>query len=257
VRTHRSTRSALLIAAAAWLAAAPAAAQEAADAAPAPSVAAAAATSTPDPTWYAQSLARGEAGLNVTHFWSKGPRLRSETVVAGHKVITIVNGDWYYAYDGLTSRGLAIRRDPAAIARDASLGRPFGNEYRAVLRQGAEIVREETLLGRRTGVFRVTDDLGRRELWATLDDDRLPLRLEIYDRRTSKSRVIDYLNWQSEMAIPDGFFQPEPTAQLEELSLEEYLARTSRQGPVGPVPVLYLDLLHVKRDETGEPLTPR
>ncbi len=24
------------------------------------------------PTWYAQALARGDAGLNVTHFWSKG-----------------------------------------------------------------------------------------------------------------------------------------------------------------------------------------
>ena len=29
------------------------------------------------PTWYAQALARGAAGLNVTHFWSKGPMLRA------------------------------------------------------------------------------------------------------------------------------------------------------------------------------------
>ena len=65
------------------------------------------------PTWYAQALARGAAGLNVTHFWSKGPWLRAETVVAGHKVVNIVKGDWYYAYDGLTGRGMrsaAIRR---------------------------------------------------------------------------------------------------------------------------------------------------
>jgi hypothetical protein len=240
VRLHRSVRSALLIAAAAWLAA-PAAAQEAASAAPAPPAG--------GTTWYAQSLARGEAGLNVTHFWSKGPMLRTETVVAGHKVITIVSGDWYYAYDGLTSQGLAIRRDPAAIAKHASAGRPFGNEYETVLRQGAELVREETLLGRRTGVFRVTDELGQRELWATLDDDHLPLRIEIYDRRTSQRRYIDYLNWQSEMPIPDAFFQPEPTAQLTRLTLEEYMARTTQEGPVGPVPVLYLDLLHARVEE--------
>ena len=34
-------------------------------------------------TWYAQALARGSAGVNVTHFWSKGPKLRAETVIAG------------------------------------------------------------------------------------------------------------------------------------------------------------------------------
>src|SRR5262245_33622183 len=48
------------------------------------------------PTWYAQALARGAGGLNVTHFWSKGPWLRAETVVAGHKVVNIVKGPWYY-----------------------------------------------------------------------------------------------------------------------------------------------------------------
>jgi hypothetical protein len=240
VRLHRSSRCGVLIAAAALLAA-PAAAQEVANAAPAPSAEVA--------TWYAQALARGDAGLNVTHFWSKGPRLRAETVVAGHKVVTIVSGDWYYAYDGLTGHGLAIRRDPAAVAKDASKLRPFGNEYDTILRQGGELVREETLLGRQTGVFRVTDELGRRELWATLDEQHLPLRVEIYDRHTSRNRYTDYLNWQSQLAIPDAFFEPEPSAKLERLALEEYLARTLRQGPVGPVPVLYLDLLHVKRDE--------
>lgn len=239
MRSHRSTR---LLALAVWLIAAPAAAQEAANAAPAPAA-------DSRPTWYAQALARGEAGLNVTHFWSKGPMLRAETVVAGHKVVTIVVGDWYYAYDGLTGRGLAIRRDPAAVAKDATLARPFGNEYDAMLRQGAELVREEELVGRRTGVFRVTDGLGRRELWATLDEQHLPLRVEIYDRRTAQNRYTDYLNWLSQLAIPDAWFQPDATAQLEQLTLEEYLTRTSDRGPVGPVPVLYLDLLHVKRDE--------
>src|SRR4029450_3514507 len=64
------------------------------------------------PTWYAQALARGDAGLNVTHLWSKGASLRAETVVAGHKIVTIVHGDRYYAYDGLTGEGVPNRPRP-------------------------------------------------------------------------------------------------------------------------------------------------
>jgi outer membrane lipoprotein-sorting protein len=200
-------------------------------------------------TWYAQALARGEAGLNVTHFWSKGPMLRAETVVAGHRVVTIVKDDWYYAYDALSNQGVAIRRDPAAIARAAKEGRPFGNEYRTLLEQGAELVREEEVLGRKTGVFRVTDDRGQRELWVTLDAERLPLRVEIYDRRRASRRYTDYVNWQSGLRIPDSFFEPEQRVALERVELEEYFARTLKEGPVGPVPVLYARLLSVRRDE--------
>jgi len=200
-------------------------------------------------TWYAQAMARGEAGLNVTHFWSKGPLLRAETVVGGHKVVTIVNGEWYYAYDGLTGRGLAIRRDPAARANDSPTRRPFGNEYDSLVRQGAELVREEDLLGRKTGVYRVTDQLGRRELWVTMDEEHLPLRIEIYDRRTSLRRYTDYLNWQTRLAIPDTFFQPDASAQLERMEIEEYLTRTATEGPTGPVPVLYANLLTVRNKE--------
>lgn len=209
----------------------------------------AAAAADAEHTWYAQAMARGDAGLNVTHFWSKGPKLRAETVVAGHKVVTIVNGDWYYAYDGLTGRGLAIRRDPKARARDAPTRRPFGNEYESLLRQGAELIREEDLLGRKTGVYRVTDQLGKRELWATMDEQRLPLRIEIYDRRTSRRRYTDYLNWQTRLAIPNAFFEPDQWAKLERMEIEEYLTRTATEGPTGPVPVLYADLLHVRKTE--------
>lgn len=234
-----------------WLAVAPAAAQPAAADAPKADAHGrpAAQPGSPPPTWYAQALAHGAAGLNVTYFWSKGPKLRAETVVAGHKIVTIVSGDWYYAYDGLTGRGLAIRRDPLAVAKDAKLSRPFGNEYESLTEQGAELVRKEDVLGRKAGVFRVTDALGRREAWVTLDQERLPLRVEIYDRRTHERRTTDYLNWQSHLAIPDAFFQPDSIAKLEKISLEDYLRRTLAQGSVGPVPVLYANLLHVKRDE--------
>jgi len=199
-------------------------------------------------TWYAQALARGQAGLNVTHFWSKGPMLRAETVVAGHRVVTIVKGDWYYAYDALTNHGIAIRRDPAAIELAAKDGRPFGNEYQSLLEQGAELVRQEEVLGRKTGVFRVTDERGQRELWATLDEERLPLRVEIYDRRSATRRYTDYVNWQSGLGIPDSFFEPEARVQIERIELDDYFARTLKEGPIGPVPVLYGRLLSVRRD---------
>lgn len=196
------------------------------------------------PTWYAQALARGPAGLNVTHFWSKGAKLRSESVIAGHKVVTVVNGQWYYAYDGLTNQGLAIKRQPEAVARDRPDRRPFGDELEILKGQGAEKVREEEVLGRRTGVYRVTDEHGRRELWVTLDEEHIPLRLEIYDRQTATKRYTDYVNWQSDLYIPDSFFEPDRDAKLEKLGFEEYLRRTLEEGSVGPVPVLYTDLLY-------------
>ena len=194
-------------------------------------------------TWYAQALTRGEAGLNVTHLWSKGASLRAETVVAGHKVVTIVRGDRYYAYDGLTGEGLSIRRDPAVVAADRADERPFAREYDLLVKQGAELVREETLIGRRAGIYRLTDDVGRRELWVTQDELRIPLRVDIFDRQSGAQRTTDYLNWQSDLAIPDAFFTPDTRAPLREMDYTEYLRRSAQEGTVGPVPVFYTHLL--------------
>jgi len=197
-------------------------------------------------TWYAQTLTRGDAGLNVTHFWSKGSKLRAETVVAGHKIVTIVSGSTYYAYDGLSGEGIAIRRDASSIALDRADRRPFGNEYERLLALGAELVREEELMGRATGVFRLTGDFGKRELWATLDDHHLPLRMEIYKRASTQRTTTDYLNWQSGLAIDDNFFEPDARAVLESMDYATYATRTATEGPVGPVPVLYNTLLSIK-----------
>ena len=202
------------------------------------------------PTWYAQALTRGEAGLNVTHFWSKGAMLRAESVVAGHKIVTIVRGDRYYAYDGLTGEGLSIRREPATVAADRADQRPFAREYEILVGQGAELVREETMLGRRAGIYRVTDEHGRRELWVTQDALRIPLRVEVFDRDSGSQRTTDYVNWQSDLAIPDAFFTPDPNAALKEMDYTEYLRRSSEEGSVGPVPVLYTSLLFKKAGVT-------
>jgi len=195
------------------------------------------------PTWFAQTLTRGDGGLNVAYFWSKGPWLRSETVVAGHRIVTIVRGDWYWVYDVLDGSGLAIRREPAVVAADRPSGRPFGLEYETLLDQGAELVRKEELLGRAAGIYRITDGVGKRELWVTEDADRIPLRLEIYDRQSASQRTTDWINWQRDLSIPDAFFSPETNAQLEEMDHAEYLRR-SPEGDLPRVPVLYLRLLY-------------
>jgi hypothetical protein len=194
-------------------------------------------------TWYAQALTRGDAGLNVTHLWSKGAALRAETVVAGHKIVTIVRGDRYYAYDGLTGEGLAIRRDPKVVSAERADQRPFAREYDTLIRRGAELVREETLIGRRAGIYRLTDDLGRRELWVTQDELRIPLRVDIFDRQSGTQRTTDYVNWMSDFPIPDTFFTPDTRAALTEMDYGEYLRRSAQEGTVGPVPVFYTQLL--------------
>jgi len=195
-------------------------------------------------TWYAQALAHSDAGINVTHFWSKDDQLRAETVIAGRRIVTIVTSDTYYAYDLLVRTGIAVQRSPQARKQDAERSRPFGNELLAVQRQGAERVDQEILGGRKVSVYQVTDAEGRRRVWVTEDDMRLPLRLEVYRRATQQTFRTDFLNWQRGLPIADEFFLPEPGVALAPLSFEQYIAKEAAREPLGPVPVLYTDLLH-------------
>ena len=196
-----------------------------------------------DSTWYAQAVTTGEGGLSVTHFWSSGPLLRAETVIGGRKIVSLVDRESYLAFDALGGQGLRIARAPGAIAQDAGRLRPFGNELDVLIRQGAEKVRDETLHGALCEVFRVTDQRGRRELWVLKEEPRLPVRLEIFERtRGSKTRT-EYINWKIGLPIPQRFFAPHPAIDLQSLSLERYVALTEERGSVGPVPVLYGDLL--------------
>lgn len=195
------------------------------------------------PTWYSQALARGPGGLNVTQFWSKGSKLRAETVVSGHKVITLVNGDWYYAYDATKGSGIRVRRAPQAIAKDAPYRRPFGNEAVKLIRQGAEKIRDEEFYGREVEVYQVTDRRGRRTVWATKDALNIPLRVEMYNRSTASQQATDYIDWLTGLALPDTYFEPDPNVEIQTYEFEEYLRQTVETGMVGPVPVLYTDLL--------------
>jgi hypothetical protein len=78
----------------------------------------------------------------------------------------------------------------------------------------------------------------------TRDERRLPLRIEVYDRRLARVQYTDFINWMSGLPIADAFFDPDPQVKLERYELEEYLRLTATRGPVGSVPVLYADLLH-------------
>jgi len=199
------------------------------------------------PTWYAQALAQGPGGLNVTQFWSKGPKLRAETVIAGHKIVTLVNGDWYYAYDATKGLGIRVRRAPEAIARDAPFRRPFGNEAVNLIRQGAEKIREEIFQGREAEIYQLTDGFGRRMVWVTKDALNIPLRVEMYNRRTASRQFTDYTDWSTGLTLPHAYFESESNVEIQTYELEEWAKYSAMLGGLGPVPVLHLDLLRGRK----------
>ena len=195
-------------------------------------------------TWYAQALIRSEGALQVTYYWSKGRKLRVETVIGWHRVVNLVNGDTYYAYDVPTQRGVAIQRAKTALADDASGARPFGQELELLLAQGAEAVGTETIMGAPCDLYRVTDRAGKREVCVSPDEYRLPRRTENYLRATGVKFYTDYVDWLRGAPIPDSFFEPEAGIQLEHYTLEEFLIKSAREGAQSPAPLMFNDLLH-------------
>jgi outer membrane lipoprotein-sorting protein len=196
-------------------------------------------------TWYAQRLTLGDTPLRVEYFWSKGRKMRSETVVGGFPIVTIVNGEYYYVIDPLRGAGMAIRRSPAALQaeqRDRAR-RPFATEAEILIEQGAEKVRSEPLGGRLCDVYRITDNAGRREVWVTADALKLPLRIEAFDRMSGSTVRTDFVDWTRSLPIPDSFFEPGSDVKLERMEYDEYVRR-SAEGPVGPAPILHMGLLH-------------
>ncbi len=202
-------------------------------------------SSPPEPTWYAQAVSRGEQGSVVSHFWSKGSKFRAEIVIGGHRIVTLVNGEYYYTLDELSGTGVGIRRAPSAIAEDRTRIRPFGLELDELLSQGAERIKSQELGGRTCDLYRVTDELGRRSVCAD-SERRLPIHVERYYRSSGSREEVSYLSWLAGFAMPDRYFTPDPRFEVELMSLEDY-ARRSRRGPVGPAPPLHSRLLFGKR----------
>ena len=195
-------------------------------------------------SWYTQSYTRSDTGLTISYLWSLNSKFRAETVVRGHNLVTIVNGDTYYSYDALTMAGIAVRRAPAALAAESPDRRPFGNEAQALIDQGAEKIREESVAGRRADVYQITDEDGRRIVWVTQDDRRLPTRIEIFSRKSGATRYKEYVDWITGLPISDAFFEPEPGIEFQRFELDEYIQYTLAKDSAETFPILYQELLH-------------
>jgi outer membrane lipoprotein-sorting protein len=199
-------------------------------------------------TWYAASIVSSGSGAIVTHTWSKGRKFRAESVLAGRRLVTIVNDKYYYALDPVAGRGLKVTRSPKALEDDAEGGRPFGREWRELEAGGAEHIDSEELGGMVVDTYQLTDTRGRRRVWVTQSEPRLPYRIEIYDRRTTSSNVTDYSGWQRGLKIADSFFEPDSNVELEEMSYEAYRNRAT-SGDRTRAPILYRKLLHGSREQ--------
>jgi hypothetical protein len=201
---------------------------------------------TPD-TWYAQAYGQGERGILLTHYWSKGPRFRAEMVIAGHRVVTIVNGEYYYILDVTQGSGVAIRRPAAVVRADTERGRPFGNEYEILLQDGGERVGSERHGGIECDLYRLTNSTGRRSVCVRQGESRLPIRVETYHRSRGSTDVFSYVNWLGGMPLPDSYFEPDPRLEIEILEYADYSKRSMRE-PIGPAPVMFGNLLHGERE---------
>lgn len=198
----------------------------------------------PTTSWYAATVAEDEqGGFLMVHFWSKGSLFRSEAVLSGRKIVTIVDATTYYILDEVSGNGISIERSEAARGLDAQGKRPFGNELEDLLREGGELIGSEESRGQTVDVYRLTNDQGRRTIWLSRTNPPVPLRVETYDRSSARTGKVDYVNWLHNPPLSDLFFAPDPRIKIEKLSYDEYRKRI-RKGPVGPAPVLYRHLLH-------------
>ena len=193
--------------------------------------------------WWTQRLTYGAGPMLVENLWCKGPRMRAEFVFEGHPIVTLVDERRYVIFDEVTRTGVAIARSPAAIALDAKRARPFGREADDLIAEGAEKVGSEVRAGQDVDHYRLTKPGGdQREVWASADTFKLPAEWRSFDRGTGRESRVVYLRWVQQ-SFPEAMFQPEPGVKLEEIGYDDYVAR-SRQGPVGPAPPLFADLLH-------------
>ncbi len=192
--------------------------------------------------WYMESVAQSDmAGFQVAHHWSKGSKFRFETVVDGHPVINIVNGERYYAFDPFEGEGIVIRRSRKAVAQDRRRGRPFGNDHIRLVKEGGEFVREEVLFGKNCKVYRLTNDRGKREIWVDKKTD-LPIRSILFSRATKTESYTDYIGWaRDQRYVPDSFFVPDPRIKFAKIQYEAF-SKYSEGGTM--VPILFPHLIH-------------
>ncbi len=194
-------------------------------------------------TWHTTALVRGSMGVRVIDYWSKGSNMRARTLIGGHPITTIVRGDRYVVLDSLTGRGLDIRRSAVSIGGDAKRLRPFGFEFADLIRDGGEKIEDMKIGTMDAEIWRVTDKLGRRKLWVTAKEPRIPLRVETFDRATAEIVKVDYSNWAFDLDFANDFFATPTRFEIESFEYDDYVEK-SLQGAASPLPILYRDLLH-------------
>jgi hypothetical protein len=196
--------------------------------------------------WWTQRLTYGAGPMLIENLWCKGPRMRAEFVFEGHPIVTLVDERRYVMLDEVTRTGVAIARSPASIALDAKRARPFGREADDLIAAGGEKVGSEMRAGEEVDHYRLTTPGGdQREVWVSANPFRLPAEWRAFDRGTGQESRVVYLRWVQK-SFPDALFQPDAGVKLEQLTYEEYVAR-SQKAPVGPAPPLFSDLLHGPR----------
>ncbi len=207
----------------------------------------AAASSQPIATWAASRMTQSDTGNLVEYLWSKGPKMRAETVIAGRPVVTLVNETRYILIDALSKEGVSIERSEAARRQDAKRGRPFGNEAEKLIAAGAEKIEGGIESGMDASRYRLTNSTGRREIWVTEGEYELPVEIYQYYRNTGSEMRVRYLGWSPGVPLPEWFFEPLPDVTLETLTYTEYVERSKKEA-VGPAPPFYAELLHGRRE---------
>ena len=194
-------------------------------------------------TWHATAFFSSKSQYRIIHYWSAGSSMRAESVIGGHPITTIVRDDRYVVIDRLTGKALDTERAKRATEEDKGRLRPFGIELDELRRAGAEKVEETRISGVPVEVWRLTDNASRRTVWVTKAEPRVPLRAETFVRGSSDTLTFEYSNWVFDLEIPDEFFETPSNLDVEELDYDEYEEK-SANGPVGPAPILYPDMLH-------------
>ena len=109
-------------------------------------------------TWFAERVTSGDTGFSLERFWSRGSLFRSEAVLGGQPMTTIVNETHYLMIDVLLARGISIERSARAKAKDKERGRPFALEAEKMIEAGGEQVSEEKYgLASETSVYAETE----------------------------------------------------------------------------------------------------
>ena len=197
----------------------------------------------PPKTYHATAFVRSRMGIRVIDYWSKGAEMKARTLIAGHAITTIVRGDRYIALDELSGRGFDIARSKEALAEDLGRARPFAFELDEMRGDGAEKI-EDVKIGSMDGeIWRVTDTAGRRKLWVTSQEPKVPLRIETFSRASADTINLDYSNWIFDLEMTPGFFATPSNFELQRFEYDEFLEK-SIAGEVDTRTILYLDLLH-------------